>query len=152
MRTCFNILILTLLSTGLFAQEMDKEKREKIEAFKRTYITMKLDLTTTEAETFWPVYNEFDHARHELGKSAPKPFSEGKEPSDYTDKELEEILNQIFEHEQSMLDLKIEYSNKFREVLPLEKVVQLGTIEAEFRKEIMEKFSAKRGEGFHQGR
>jgi hypothetical protein len=131
---------------------MDKEKREKIEAFKRTYITMKLDLSTTEAETFWPVYNEFDDARHELVKSAPKPFSEGKTPSDYTDEELEEILNQIFEHEQSILDLKIEYSNKFKEVLPLEKVVQLDTIEAEFRKEIVEKFSAKRGEGFQHGR
>ena len=39
-------------------REASKEKREKIEALKISFITTELALTTEESEKFWPIYNE----------------------------------------------------------------------------------------------
>ena len=49
--------IALMLSTGLIAQERGKER---IKAYKTAYITQELDLSSKEAEKFWPVYNEYD--------------------------------------------------------------------------------------------
>ena len=51
-RTIF--LFLTLLTCVAFGQE---DKRSQIQAMKTAYITEELDLSTDEAEKFWPVYN-----------------------------------------------------------------------------------------------
>ena len=45
---------------------MTKEQRERLEFFRIQFITKKLDLTPTEAEKFWPVYNEQKEASHNL--------------------------------------------------------------------------------------
>lgn len=49
------------------AQErMTKEQRARLESFRIQFITKKLDLTPTEAEKFWPVYNEQKEAGHKV--------------------------------------------------------------------------------------
>ena len=37
---------------------MSPEKKANIEMFKIQFVTKKLNLTATEAQSFWPVYNE----------------------------------------------------------------------------------------------
>jgi hypothetical protein len=120
------------------------DRQEKIEAFKRTYITMKLDLNTEEAEKFWPVYNEYQDALQQLRKEHAPPMEGAKMPEDMTEEELEALLQDFFDVEQQRLDLRFEYTEKFREVLPLVKVVKLGMVEGEFKRELMEKFSEKK--------
>ena len=58
-----NIKILTtlllLFSLMGFTQD-DPSKKEKIKALKTAFITTELDLTSAEAEKFWPIYNAFE--------------------------------------------------------------------------------------------
>ena len=56
------ISLALLLSASVFGQKQNNSKpnREKIKAMKVGFITEKLDLTTAEAQKFWPVYNEFE--------------------------------------------------------------------------------------------
>ena len=56
------IFLPILFASTAFGQgeENNKEKDEKIEALKVGFITKELNLTSTEAEKFWPVYNEMD--------------------------------------------------------------------------------------------
>jgi len=51
------VCIALFLSTGLMAQERGKER---IKAYKTAYITEQLDLSSAEAEVFWPVYNKYE--------------------------------------------------------------------------------------------
>ena len=39
----------------------DETRAEKIQSLKIAFITQKLQLTTDEAEKFWPVYNQYDN-------------------------------------------------------------------------------------------
>jgi len=46
-----------------------KDRKERIEVFKIQFITEKLDLTPSEAESFWPVYEEYNKAVKEITKT-----------------------------------------------------------------------------------
>mgnify|MGYP000583655173 CR=1 FL=1 len=48
---------------------IDEARRAKIEMFRVQFITEKLDLTKSEAELFWPVYNEAKKNIDELVKT-----------------------------------------------------------------------------------
>ena len=51
------ILFFTFISLASFAQKKDK-KFEKLKALKTGYISNELNLTSNEAEKFWPIYNQ----------------------------------------------------------------------------------------------
>ena len=115
-------------------------KREKIEAQRVAFITQELNLTTAEAQAFWPVYNEYDAKRHEFKKSFRDAEDIHKEDIDkLSEKEAAQILdNQIIEA-QKLLDLRKEYHAKFKVVLPAVKVLKLYDTEREFQKMLIEK-------------
>jgi hypothetical protein len=47
-------------------RQMTKQQKERLELFSIQFITKKLDLTPSEAEKFWPVYNEQKEASRNL--------------------------------------------------------------------------------------
>ena len=51
------VFLILVFSKEVSAQEGGKER---IRAYKTAYITQELDLSSSEAEKFWPVYNEYD--------------------------------------------------------------------------------------------
>ena len=55
MKKILLIAFLVVASTTLSAQN-----NERIKAFKMGYITEQLNLSTAEAEKFWPIFNEFE--------------------------------------------------------------------------------------------
>jgi len=131
-----SILIIVFI-LGIFSiNAQDKTKREKMEALKISYITEKLDLTTAEAEKFWPIYNDYKTAKKEMKskKGSKKPNIE-----EMTDIEVESLINERIQKEQSILNLRKEYIGKFKTVLPIKKVAKLLQAEKEFRREIIKK-------------
>ena len=52
----FTLLLSCIASIGLLYSQ---EKNERIEALKVAYITKQLQLTSQEAEKFWPVYKDY---------------------------------------------------------------------------------------------
>ena len=64
MNKAFIMAVMALmLTTGLIAQERGKDR---IKAYRTAYITQELDLSSKEAEIFWPVYNEYDKKNIQL--------------------------------------------------------------------------------------
>lgn len=53
MKTTIKIVLFLFVTTFTFGQT-PQEKKDKIKALKVAYITEKLDLTTEEAQKFWP--------------------------------------------------------------------------------------------------
>ncbi len=149
MKSITSLLLVLFISLSLFAQtEEEKSKQEKIEAFKRTFITMQLDLTVEEAEKFWPLYNEVNNQIRSIREDHRAKYGENFDPDALSDEELQQSIDDYFEMEQARLDLWKEYTQKFTEVLPLNKVVKLSMVEAEFKRQIMNKFE----QGGHRGK
>lgn len=116
--------------------EQFQEKKKEIGIKKIGYITENLSLTAEEAQAFWPVYNEYEVKRDALIKENRVK----KNPIDIdklSEKELNEMLDAEINKEKKMLDLRIEYQDKFKKVLPVKKVVLLYKAEKEFRKVLL---------------
>jgi hypothetical protein len=123
-------------------QRNPQQKKERIKTYKIAFITEKLNLTPEEAEKFWPVYNanmkemgELQKTRFENIPNAPKDLE------DLTKEEAEAAIDEILENEQKILDLKIEFKNKLKPILPAKKILRLFDAEREFRMELMKRLS-----------
>lgn len=133
----FALLVIPFVGT---AQGDDKEDRDdKIEKLKIAFITKKLNLTSEEAEKFWPIYNEMENKIKELRKANR---SINKELEDNFDKLSEEDakkkLNTVFENETKETAIRKEYAEKITKVIGSKRTLKLLSLEHEFRRELLE--------------
>ena len=107
----------------------DRGGREKIRAAHSAYITERLELTSTEAEKFWPVYREYGEKRRALRQQ----FNEAKKRGE-SEKSLVDLDLEI---KQKMLDLEREYSGQLQQIISAEKMLELRQAEIDFRRLVL---------------
>ncbi len=117
---------------------------EKVEALRIAFLTKYLELTTDEAQKFWPVYNQM-RAELKIVMDKEMDLRKGKNVNDMKDEELSKLINAHFENEQAILDIKKKYAEEFKKVLPLRKVAMLADAENEFKREVLKNFRDKQG-------
>lgn len=149
MKYLFGLLLMTCALTA-FAQpgmddDMDENRREKIETLKRAYISEKLDLTVTEAEKFWPIYNEFDNKREAVRKNM-RTTQKKLKAGDLAEKETIQMIDQIGQYRKEEVDLESKFLKDCMPVLGVDKVLKLAVIQKEFQKELMQKMKERRQE------
>ncbi|MBT6808769.1 MAG: hypothetical protein HOA52_04710 [Flavobacteriales bacterium] len=131
-------LIALLCPLFMFSQNISDKKREKIESQKIAFITNQLDLTSEEAQVFWPVYNEFSKEMKSLHNEKKENSKEiRKNIENMSDSEIAKVLEKIFVIEQKELDVKKKYNLKFQKILSTQKVAKLYRSEREFKKELL---------------
>jgi hypothetical protein len=138
-------LIFTIALLTSFSVISQESKADKVEAMKVGFITNKLELTAKEAQTFWPLYNEYNSKLEKLRKTKKSDFDELKNKGEnITDKELESFMNEIFATKQKELDLQKEYYEKYAKVLSVKKVALLYQAENQFKRELLRKIKEKK--------
>ncbi len=144
---------LLLVSSIALAQpgQVDKmnkgERKEKVEAMKIAYLTNKLELTPTEAQQFWPVFNEFEAKIQAIRQNRRKDSREGQDNLDQlSDKEVETLIDSEVAFRQKELDVMKEYHSKFKAVLPIRKVAKLYRAQEDFKRELLKKIQERKGE------
>lgn len=114
------------------AQEDAAAKQDKIKALELLYISRELDLTSEEAEKFWPVYKKYSKEVNELLAERKRKAKELKgQPR--TDAIAEEALDKELGYERRMLEIKTRYKQEFMKILPARKVGNIYRSEREFR-------------------
>ena len=144
------VIIFTLMVSLLYGQQcekgMEKGKREKIQAQKIAFITEKLNLTPEEAQIFWPVYNELEKKRDAIHADKMKKVKCGEDIySTLSKEELEKIADSFVEIDLQDAKLAIDYNEKFKKVLPIDKVVKLYHAEHQFRNHLLKQMKEKKG-------
>lgn len=103
----------------------DKNQGGKVEALKIAYLTKKLNLSTEEAQKFWPIYNNYIKEVRETRVNARLN----------KDKEIDT--------EEKLLNIRKKYNTEFTKALSTEKVNTFFRAEKEFgvflQKELMER-------------
>lgn len=139
-----------LISSLSFGQG-GKNPGEKVRSLKIAYITQELELTTKEAEKFWPVYNEYDRKIRGLERNERmKVRTITKESNGYknlTDNQASEILNRIYKIERQILDTKKEMDQKLSKAISKKKILRLKHIEREFVRNLMHKLRSRKRKG-----
>lgn len=131
MKKYYLILLCIFCITSLYAQ---RDRREVIEAQKVAFFTRNLKLSPEEARLFWPLYDEFTGKRDQIVRKRNTLTQDaGNRLERMTEKELEELGDELVNTDLKEAQLRAEYHKKFKEVLPPSKVVRLYYTENRFK-------------------
>ncbi|KAB1069409.1 sensor of ECF-type sigma factor [Tamlana haliotis] len=141
-----SLLILLLFSSlTVFAQ---KNKRDHIKALKVAYITEKLDLTSKEAQGFWPVYNTYEdktnQIKHEEIRKIRREIKSNFESM--TDAEAKALITNLNDAEIKLHQLRMDFANDLLDILPPKKIILLKVSEEEFKRKMFEEYKKRRKE------
>jgi len=145
------VIILALFAPVLKSQEEQRDKatpeqKEKLKAHKIAFITDRLQLTPSEAEKFWPVYNENEAAIEALHKDFRKTHHFEPEDIDaMSDTEANSFIEDHLKSEQQMFDKRKAFIGKLKGVIPSKKILMLMEAEKDFRVEVVRKVAGKDG-------
>lgn len=141
MRTIKTMALLVLLVLTQYTLYAQKGKmKDKIETMKIGFITQKLNLTSEEAQKFWPVYNKFSDDLQKLrSTSKDKIMEDLSELATMSDAEADKTLQEMINFRMNEADLLKRYATEFKKVLPVKKVVMLFKAENDFKRELLKK-------------
>lgn len=139
--------LLALTGTSSLAQMDDMppltpERMKEIKAQKTAYLTTKLDLTSEEAQRFWPIYNEFDEAREKLRREM-RDLHKSVRDQELTDARAREVITKSMDVRGRELDLEKSYNDRFIKSIGAVKTVQLVRAEHDFQREVIRRFKER---------
>ena len=142
-------ILLFLVSLSFYGQnDKDDEKREKIKAFKVSFLTTELELTSTEAEKFWPIYNAYDDKQFELRHEKMKTYMrklKDDNVNSLSEKEAAALLSQIESTDKELYFLREKYMSNLRKVLSAKKILKLKKSEDDFNRKLLKQYKEKAG-------
>ena len=114
--TLMMIVALSLTSYVYAQDQPDPKEQEKIQALEIAFISRKLNLTTDEAQRFWPIYNEYKRDVRQV-MIAQKNTSN----------------RDIVDDEQRIIDVRKKYRDRFVGVIGQPRMNKFFQAEREFR-------------------
>ncbi|MDA7803295.1 hypothetical protein N8987_01800 [Crocinitomix sp.] len=136
------LLSFLFVTCSLFAQPDNnrQSKRDQIHAEKVAFIATQLNLTTEEAQKFWPVYNTYEAEIEAIRKERRGYLKELRKPEALSADRSYELFELIFATEKKESDIRLKYLSKFSTVVGKKKAANVFIAEERFKHELMKKF------------
>jgi len=138
-------LLITLLFVALtinaFGQR--QKRQERIQALKIAFITDKLELSKSEAEKFWPVYNAIEGKKDQLRKEA-KTLRKDLDFDTLSEAEANKLVTDMLGLENRKHNLQVKQVNDLLKVIPAKKIILLRVVEEQFKKQMLEELKKRR--------
>ncbi|MBP4138343.1 MULTISPECIES: sensor of ECF-type sigma factor [Flavobacterium] len=142
-------ILFFLVSFSFYAQNGNlDEKREKIKEYKVAFLTTELELTSAEAEKFWPIYNAYDDKQFELRHDKMKTYLRKLNDdtiNSISEKEATTLLSQIESTDKELYLLKEKYIQSLKKILSAKKILKLKKSEDDFNRKLLKQYRDKAG-------
>ena len=149
-RRCVLMLMVLVMSWPFLASAQDKSADnmqfvvEKIRADKKLFVAENMQLTTTEAKGFWPVYDQYQDELFLLRARTIKLINDYAKAYGKMDNDTaKSLLDEYMTIETLGLKLRQTYLPKFRNVLPDVKTVRYYQIENKIDAVVMYELAAE---------
>jgi hypothetical protein len=123
-----------------FAQDKPADNmqilREKIRADKKLVVATNMELTESEAKTFWPVYDAYQKDLQNINRRIAgllDRYAADFHSKSLTDDKAKKLIDEALAIEQSEANLKSTYAPKLSKALPVIKVARYLQIENKIR-------------------
>lgn len=140
-------LIIFLISLSFYGQgENMREKKEQVKAMKVAFLTTELNLSSAEAEKFWPIYNAFEDQQFELRHQRMKSFRNKMDDvtlDNLSEKEASIILIQMQNNEEELFNLRKKLVANLKSIIPSVKILKLGKAEENFNRKLLQQYRDK---------
>jgi hypothetical protein len=140
-----SVLLLIILMASFCRVSAQNPNLEKLNAYKIAFFTKKLDLTSQEAERFWPVYNDFQNQKNQLQiekVSLMRLFNQGE--STMSDNQVTELGNKYCAVLVQESALAVTFHKKLQEILPPRKVIRVYQAENQYRIQLLNELQDRR--------
>lgn len=145
MRKYITITLLFFIALSAYAQP---KHGKRIKSLKIAFITEQLDLTTEEAQNFWPVYNDFDEKtskiRFEEIRSIRNSIRDNYET--LTNDEAKNLIKKMNAAENKLHELRNAFHSKLLDIIPAKKIIKLKIAEEDFKKKMLHELRKRRNE------
>lgn len=137
------LVFIVCFSTNIFAQEL---KKEQIKAAKVAFITNELNLTPTEAEKFWPIFNAFEEKQHGIRKNKLKGFLDRNDNDldKISEKEAATLIADMEKNEEELYGLRKKFITSLKGIIPSVKILKLKKAEENFSRKLLRQYKEKR--------
>jgi hypothetical protein len=129
------LLFLLIPASRIAAQNPNLEK---LNSFKIGFFTKRLNLTSQEAEKFWPVYNEYQKQKDVLQlekRGLIRDFNLNE--STLSDNQLTEIGDKLAGYIVQESSVAMAFHKKLKEVLPPAKVIRFYQAENQYKIQLL---------------
>jgi hypothetical protein len=148
MRTDFIIKVTTFALAALLlgfaghAAAQDKPAdnmqilRDKVKADKKLLVAMNMELTDSEAKSFWPIYDQYQKDLQKINQrmvNVLEGYADDYRKKSLTDEKAKKLIDDALAIDKAEADIKSAYAPKLSEVLPAKKVVRYLQIENKIR-------------------
>lgn len=139
------IICLALFSIMAARVTAQNDNIEKLNAYKIAFFTKKLNLTSQEAEKFWPVYNDYQNQKNRLQvekTSLLRLFNMGE--ATLSDREVNEMGEKYCAVLVQESALAVNLHKKLQEILPPKKVLKVYQTENQYRIQLLNELQDRR--------
>lgn len=131
------VLIVMLVLPGIKTVAQNPNL-ERLNNYKIGFFTKKLNLSSEEAEKFWPVYNDYQGKRNQIQLEKVKLNRNfNLNESSLTDNQLTEMGDKFVECIVQESDLAVAFHKKLKEVLPPAKVILYYQAENQYKVQLL---------------
>lgn len=137
----FYIIIISLFC-GFFGNAQ-KNEGEKIEQLKIAFFTEELNLSSSEAKRFWPVYNEHNKKYEELRS---EKWSQIKSKLDdienLNQEESSKLLQEYMNYKRARVEYREEFVSRLKKVISPKQIMMLKKAEYDFHKKLLKQYQS----------
>ena len=136
------MIILFLATLGMNAQD---RKFEEIKAHKIAFITEKVNLTSTQAQKFWPIYNKHEQQVMALRKTQLESLKtlKDKKMVELSDKKAKEVLVKYTEIRGELTKKMEQLISLLEGVITPQQTIKLLMAEEGFKKRLLKRFRGR---------
>ncbi len=141
------IVVLLLMTTMTFYGQQ-RPGKDKIKSLKIAFITERLDLTSKEAQAFWPIYNEHESKMEALHQKERKQIrSKLRDIETISDKEAYNLLDQYMDMEEQKNKMNRAFFEQLSKVLSAQKTFLLIKTEKDFKRQLIKRLRERQHGG-----
>jgi hypothetical protein len=132
------IFLLIIITFPVIRSSAQNANMEKLNNYKIGFFTKKLNLTSEEAEKFWPVYNDYQGQKNAVQMEKLKlnrNFNQNE--STLTDNQLEEMGDKYVDCLVQESNLAVAFHKKLKDVLPPVKVILYYQAENQYKIQLL---------------
>ncbi len=137
----------TFLMVNIIYSQSERLSREKIDAYKKLYLTDKLKLDPSTETAFWTAYKTYEDSLYKLNRERRQKFIKTRtDNASISDDEFSKMIDNYMKHEKGKVELRAKLISELKEVMSFRKTFMLFRYEEDFRREMMEKLRKQRKE------
>jgi len=126
----------------------------KIKALKTAFITNALDLSSKEAEKFWPIYNEYNRTINLVKTQKRKQLVNRTKAAggidNLSDTQANKLLQELIEIDFKVTNAKKKLQQNLLTIISAKKIIKLFRAEQDFNRELLKRFREARKENIQK--